>query len=34
MISNEAIRQEVIGLLKDNIQEIQNFHNGVQTRRK
>lgn len=28
MISNEAIRQEIIELLKGNIQGIQNFHNG------
>lgn len=28
MISNEAIRQEVIDLLRANIQGIQHFHNG------
>lgn len=28
MISNEAIRQEVIDLLQGNIQGIQHFHNG------
>lgn len=28
MISNEAIRQEVIELLQGNIQGIQHFHNG------